>query len=243
MGKLKQLKEMLKDLSPEEVDQIKAFLNGEVEDTTNEPETTEKPVDEVESAETEKTKSEEVSESDGVVEESTKTEEGASSEESSDETTLDESTPEDESESETTETVEETKSQDESVENVEETEKVASEEQNSAESEQKTESEQPSNGEDDDLVMRKLDDSITDEVVENSAEVPNLTDDETGKELPVDYEQIIAGLNAKNAALEAEIKQLRAKVNGAFGLSSKAPMPGKVNHLYDEAADELKLHK
>ena len=56
---------------------------------------------------------------------------------------------------------------------------------------------------------------------------------------PVDYQEIIDGLNAKNMALEAEIKQLKAKVEGAFGLAGKPAGFGKVNPLYDDDLSDI----
>lgn len=65
---------------------------------------------------------------------------------------------------------------------------------------------------------------------------------ETGEKLPVDYEQIVEGLNAKIAALEAENASLKNKVEGAFGYSAKPTTPAKVNRLYDECED-VHFHK
>ena len=70
-----------------------------------------------------------------------------------------------------------------------------------------------------------------------------LTDDETGEELPVDFKQIVDAQNAKIIALEAENKQLKAKVAGAFGYSSKPVMPAKTNRLYDENLDNIHFKK
>lgn len=75
-----------------------------------------------------------------------------------------------------------------------------------------------------------------DAVMQKADESPNL-DGEDGEELPIDYAEIIEGLNAKNLALEAENKKLRAKVEGAFGLTGKPSGVAKVNPLYDEASD------
>jgi len=65
---------------------------------------------------------------------------------------------------------------------------------------------------------------------------------ETGEKLPIDYEQIVEGLNAKIAALEAENASLKNKVEGAFGYSAKPTTPAKVNRLYDECED-VHFHK
>ena len=67
--------------------------------------------------------------------------------------------------------------------------------------------------------------------------------DDTGAEMPVDYQQIIDGLNAKNLALEAENKQLKAKVEGAFGLSGKPGAFVPVNPLYNDTSDIPRMRK
>lgn len=73
-------------------------------------------------------------------------------------------------------------------------------------------------------------------VMQRAEEPPNL-EGEDGEKLPVDYSEIIEGLNAKNLALEAENKKLRAKVEGAFGLAGKPSGVAKVNPLYDDTSD------
>lgn len=70
-----------------------------------------------------------------------------------------------------------------------------------------------------------------------------LLEDEQGEEMPLDYQQIIDGLNAKNMALEAENKQLKAKVEGAFGLTGKPSGFAKANPLYDDATDIPPMRK
>lgn len=70
-----------------------------------------------------------------------------------------------------------------------------------------------------------------------------LLEDEQGEEMPVDYQQIIDGLNAKNMALEAENRQLKAKVEGAFGLTGKPSGFAKANPLYDDATDIPPMRK
>lgn len=82
---------------------------------------------------------------------------------------------------------------------------------------------------------------ISEQVSENepsiAEDVSHITDN-NGEELPVDYKEIIDGLNAKILALEAENSQLRAKTEGAFGFSVKPSAPTKVNPLYsDDTAD------
>lgn len=84
--------------------------------------------------------------------------------------------------------------------------------------------------------------SQTDEPQEISGQEAPLAD-EQGEEMPVDYQQIIDGLNAKNMALEAENKQLKAKVEGAFGLTGKPSGFAKVNPLYDDAGDVPPMRK
>lgn len=67
--------------------------------------------------------------------------------------------------------------------------------------------------------------------------------DEEGGEMPVDYSQIIDGLNAKIMALEAENKQLKAKVEGAFGLTGKPAGFTAVNKLYGDTSDIPPMRK
>lgn len=64
-------------------------------------------------------------------------------------------------------------------------------------------------------------------------------DADAAAEPPADYQEIIDGLNAKNMALEAEIKQLKAKVEGAFGLTGKPAGFGKVNPLFDDDLSDI----
>ena len=63
--------------------------------------------------------------------------------------------------------------------------------------------------------------------------------DEQGGGMPIDYQQIIDGLNAKNLALEAENKRLKARTEAAFGLSSKPGGYAKVNPLYDDDTSDI----
>lgn len=67
--------------------------------------------------------------------------------------------------------------------------------------------------------------------------------DEEGGEMPIDYSQIIDGLNAKIMALEAENKQLKAKVEGAFGLTGKPAGFTAVNRLYGDTSDIPPMRK
>ena len=75
-----------------------------------------------------------------------------------------------------------------------------------------------------------------------AAQAPPIQD-EQGADLPVDYQQIIDGLNAKTLALEAENKQLKAKVEGAFGLTGKPGAFAAVNPLYSETSDIPRMRK
>jgi len=76
---------------------------------------------------------------------------------------------------------------------------------------------------------------------EEPAEQP--LQDEEGGEMPIDYSQIIDGLNAKIMALEAENKQLKAKVEGAFGLTGKPAGFTAVNKLYGDTSDIPPMRK
>ena len=67
--------------------------------------------------------------------------------------------------------------------------------------------------------------------------------DEEGGEMPIDYSQIVDGLNAKILALEAENKQLKAKVEGAFGLTGKPAGFTAVNKLYGDTSDIPPMRK
>jgi len=67
-----------------------------------------------------------------------------------------------------------------------------------------------------------------------------------GKTIPTDFESIIAGLNAKNAALESEnaiLKQKADKVDAAFGYAARPAEIVKVdNGLYDPNF-KMKMHR
>lgn len=67
--------------------------------------------------------------------------------------------------------------------------------------------------------------------------------DEEGGDMPVDYSQIVDGLNAKILALEAENKQLKAKIEGAFGLTGKPAGFTAVNKLYGDTSDIPPMRK
>ena len=203
MDKLEQLKELLKNLSPEEMEELRVFLSRDEEVDENFELKEDKVSD---SADEQSSESEEV-DNDSDIEENS--EEPISTEETQEET-----------EPETEEPAEEVK------------------DEVSTEEEVVKQEEQAENIEDEDIP--KMQKGI--QTVNEESEVPNITTDE-GEELPVDYEKIIEGLNAKNAALEAENKALKAKVDGAFGYSAKPSTPAKVNRLYDDAADDIHFHK
>lgn len=212
MDKLEELKEKLKGLTPEEVDALKTFLN-------------EQP--------TEETKAEEVSETNDVKEET-------------------EPTAEDPKVDETQENVSAEPTADNNAESipVEETTEDAKEPTENADAEPvatetpteptPTEEQEPAPINDDDIPKMVKDGERFDEESVESAPTP--TTAETGEQLPVDYEQIIEGLNAKNAALEAENASLKSKVEGAFGYSAKPSMQTKVNRLYDDCED-VHIHR
>lgn len=208
MDKVEQLKELLKELTPEEVEQFKAFLNSEDEEP-----------------------SEEVVQNDETETEPTK-EDGNNTEE------FDDASEEGESEEEVAQADE---IPSESVESLkkEETQQEETEEDKSFEEslkEQPVEEQAPIAEEDDIPKMQK---SV--ECSEGVTESQPITD-ENGENIPIDYEQIVEGLNARIAALEAENASLKNKVDGAFGYSAKPAMPVKTNRLYDECSD-VHFHK
>ncbi len=67
--------------------------------------------------------------------------------------------------------------------------------------------------------------------------------DEQGETVPVDFQQIIDGLNAKILALETENSALKAKTEGAFGLTSRTGELVKNNPLYDDDTSEIHFKK
>lgn len=209
MDKLAELKEKLKELSPEELEAFKTFI------TANETK-----------AESEETAETEAPDTAVVTKEEEKVEEQITEEKAEEnteaETAPSEETPEAEekpAEAAETTATEEVPTEEEKGEN-EGTEEAVTEPE-------------PETQEDDDIpVMTKgAPAGEVDTVDEGSITA------ETGETLPIDYEQIIEGLNAKVAALEAENASLKNKVNGAFGYSAKPTTPAKVNRLYDDCAD------
>ena len=222
MDKLKELKELMKALSPEEVEELKAYLEESAEETPTEEEAM--PVAEEPAQET---PSEEVA--DAPVEENAPAveESGEETEEPSEESAPEESTPAEET-SEETETGEE------------ETAEEPVEEETPTEEEKVEEQEEVATiPEEDDIPAMQR--GIAESMEEPAEPAPNITA-EDGGEIPVDYQQIIDGLNAKLAATEAENKMLKAKYEGAFGYSAKASVPTKVNRLFDDCSD-IHIHK
>lgn len=192
---LAELMEMIKKLSPEELEELKGCLiaGGKVDEQKD---------GNVEASE--ETASEEQT-IDKVKEESLPNEEGESA--SEEETAKEEEIP---------------------------TEEVKPDEENASDEGEETETESEESTDDDDIP----------EMIHGTPieEVDTVDDDasivaETGEKLPIDYEQVVEGLNAKIAALEAENTNLKNKVNGAFGYSAKPAVPAKVNRLYDECED------
>lgn len=210
MDKLEELKEKLKELSPEELEAFKTFITAdetkaESEETTE----TEAPNTAVETKEEEKVE-------ERITEE--KAEENTEAE-----TTPSEETPEAEekpAEAAETTATEEVPTEEEKGEN-EGTEEAVTEPE-------------PETQEDDDIPIMQKGEAAVDE---ESEAVPNSLVAETGEELPFDYEQIIEAQNAKIAALKAENASLKTKVEGAFGYSAKPANSAKVNRLYDDAVD------
>lgn len=223
MEKLEQLKAMLKELSPEEVEELKAFLNYDTEDTPTE----------------DTSKTDEAKDDDS--ENTTPAEEENAPAEPSTETPADEtSTPVDEP---SPEAKEDEGAIDNSVPAQENAEDSNSEEQASEDT--PTDESVPTDDSDEDVPMQKIGGDLADDDVVDSSITA-----EDGEKLPVDYNQVIDGLQAKITALEAEKNALEAentalksKVEGAFGYSSKVSAPTKVNRLYDDAIDEIHMHR
>lgn len=222
MGKLEEIISKVKELTPEEKEQLKSLITEDKtnETLTEEPEQTPEPVEESADATTEEVApTEETTE---PVEENSETDES--------ETTEDVSAEEEKSD-EPADNPDETVPSDEEpvMKKVDEDEGPTSEP--TEEPEPETSPEPPVDDEDA-LIMRRSTDA--------SAE--NITTDD-GSEIPIDSQQIIDGLNAKIAALEAENASLKSRTDGAFGYSAKPTAPGKVNPLYDDAIDNIRLHK
>ena len=234
MDKFEKLKELIKDLSPEEVEKLKALLEGNIEESTTEEE----------NVETEEVKTEPSEEVDAPAEPEESESVVSESEEPNEETPSEE--PSEESEPEETTSTEETPAEEEPATGEEETAEEPATEETPAEEEKVEEKEEtttppPAAEEDDIPIMQKGISNAVDEEEEVAEPSQNITA-EDGAEIPVDYEQIIDGLNAKNAALEAENRMLKAKYEGAFGFSAKPSSPAKVNKLYDDDI-EVSFHK
>lgn len=226
MEKLEQLKAMLKELSPEEVEELKAFLNSDTEDTPTEDTST---TDEVKD--------------DNAESEPSAEEENAPAEVSNKTPADEASTPGDEPTPDVKEG-EDTSDNSVSTESEEKTEEPTPEEQPSEENASTDENVPTDDSDEEDIPMQKAGNQSDDDVVDNSITA------EDGETLPVDYDQVIDGLQAKITALEAEKKSLEAentalksKVDGVFGYSAKASAPTRVNGLYDDAIDEIHFHK
>lgn len=226
MGKLEEIISKVKELTPEEKEQLKSLIVEDKTDETptEEPEQTPEPVEEP----TEATAEENTEEVAPIEETTEPAEENPGADES--ETTEDVPAEEEKSE-EPADNPDETVSQDEepAMEKVSEDEGPTSEQTEEPEPETSPE---PSVDDDDALIMRRSTD----------APAENITADD-GSEIPIDNQQIIDGLNAKIAALEAENASLKSKVDGAFGYSAKPTAPGKVNPLYDDAIDNVRFRK
>ncbi|MBR2385679.1 hypothetical protein IKA92_07440 [bacterium] len=228
---LEELKAKLKNLSPEEIAELKAFLNTGNEEAA--------PAEEAEPV-IEKTET-----VDETAESSENTEEAPAAETTSEELPVEEEAPaeptEEKSEGEEAIPAEE---KSEATEEVTEGEGPTQEETSEEAKEEAPAEEtaaEPEAEEDDIPMMKKgVEAPIADDDTVPVSE--NITA-ETGEELPVDYEQIVEGLNAKIAALQAENASLKNKYEGAFGFSAKPSVPGKVNPLYDDAIDDIHFHK
>lgn len=196
-------------------------------------------------------------------EDSKENEESASVEVDEVETAEDTTTPEEEGEvveEENTETEEVETEDGEEVDGATEEESFSAEEESDAtgeepaSAEEEVANEEVEETEDDDLVFDKTktepeeagfegEEVAEEQGEEMQAEEPANVVDDNGEELPVDYNQIIDGLNAKILALESENKTLRAKCDGAFGLMSKPNANVKANRLYDEDTSDLVMRK
>lgn len=228
---LEELKAKLKNLSPEEMAELKAFLNsGSSEEAPAEE--TEPVIEKSEAVETTET-----TEEGSDVAEEPKTDEATSEELPAEEEAPAEPT-EEKSEGEEAIPAEE---KSEGAEEAPEGEGPTPEETSEEPKEETPAEEAPATEEDDIPMMKKGIEAPTadDDVVPAS---DNITADD-GSEIPVDYEQIIEAQNAKIAALQAENASLKNKYEGAFGFSAKPSVPGKVNPLYDDAIDDVHFHK
>ncbi len=220
---LEKIKAKLKDLSKEEMEELKTFLlsessiGGELEESSTNSENKNLDTQSNENTPKEETAEENVP---AVTPKDSKEESGA------------ESIP-----------VEEETSDERSIE-TESGQGLPLEDEDNAKDESfntDEEQEQETQSEDDvdDLKIEKITPPTEDEDKLPSSE--QITADD-GEELPVDYGQIIDGLNAKVTALEAENASLKAKIDGAFGYSSKPSIPVKNNRLYDDCSD-IVMHR
>lgn len=227
MEKLEKLKAMLKELSPEEVEELKAFLNTDTEESKTEDAST----------------ANEVKDDNSVSEDKSEIEDAPA--EQSSETPADETLTSVDQPAPDVKEGEDTSDVSVSTESEEKTEELTPEEQPSEENASTDESAPTDDSDEEDIPMQKVGGKQSDDdVVDNSITA------EDGETLPVDYDQVIDGLQAKITALEAEKKSLEAensalksKVDGVFGYSAKASAPTRVNGLYDDAIDEIHFHK
>ena len=236
---LEELKAKLKNLSPEEIAELKAFLNsGSSEEAPAEE--TEPAMEKPEAVETADEKPAETTEEGGDVAEETETAEATSEELPAEEEAPAEPT-EEKTEGEEAIPAEE---KSEGTEEVTEGEGPTPEETSEESKEEAPAEEAPADpaADEDDIPMMKkgMEAPMADDDVVPTSD--NITA-ETGEEIPVDYEQIVEGLNAKIAALQAENASLKNKYEGAFGFSAKPSVPGKVNPLYDDAIDDVHFRK
>lgn len=208
MNKLAELKEKLKELSPEELEELKTFI------TTDETG--------VENAEAEKTE---------AIDTTIETKEDEKVEDPNTEKKAEENT---DAKTEPLEEVLKTEEKPAEVAETTATDEVPTEDKNDENkgTEEAVSEPKPETEEDDIPIMTKGKPSGEEGAVDEGSVTA-----ETGETLPIDYEQIIEGQNAKIAALEAENASLKNKVNGAFGYSAKPTTPAKVNRLYDECED------
>lgn len=203
MEKLAEIKEKLKELSQQEMEELKAFLTQDKEAPVEEvKEETSKAEEEVKSEENSNTKAEESKEAEALPE--IKPQEAPNEQESN-----------------------------KGKQTLEETEIKPKTAENGEDEATKEEQQEPITTEQDDIpIMQKGISTSEDDYVDGGSVVA-----ENGEELPIDYEQIVEGLNAKISALEAENASLKNKIEGAFGYSAKPMVPTKVNKLYDECED------
>lgn len=92
-------------------------------------------------------------------------------------------------------------------------------------------------------IFQKSEDAAPEAEQPTESEQTERPTDEQGETVPVDFQQIIDGLNAKIIALETENSALKAKTEGAFGLTSRTGELVKNNPLYDDDTSEIHFKK